>query len=192
MYETTHTEFDGESESDADAADEVAVQVEAGYEGRSVVGTATGTVREHTSGESDGQYRHDTAEGLSVVVAGSRSISEYVSTEGAGVLVANAIEESEFAVNEVVSGTARGVDQVGEKWADKRGISIEHFPADWDEHGRAAGPIRNQEMVEYADAVVAVHVGASKGTADLIEKARRTLGDERVSVVNIGGLERWC
>lgn len=161
---------------------------------RSVLGTAesASSQGEDVNGGSPDGYQHDTQSGWSVILTGSRSISDVVSTSGAEMLLANAIEDSGFEVSEVVSGTARGGDQLGEKWAERRGIPIERFPADWDSHGRSAGPIRNQQMIEYADALVAVHVGDSKATGDKIDKARSTLGRERVEVVNIGGLSQWC
>lgn len=50
----------------------------------------------------------------------------------------------------VVSGTARGADTCGELWAGKHGIAVKKFPADWNAHGKKAGPIRNNMMAEYA------------------------------------------
>ena len=56
---------------------------------------------------------------------------------------------------EVVSGTARGADKLGEEWAKANDYPITHFPADWKKYGKMAGPQRNQKMAEYADALVA-------------------------------------
>lgn len=123
--------------------------------------------------------------GLSVIVAGSRSILDCLSPAGQRRLVAEAVAESGFPVAEIVSGTARGVDQLGEEWADEHGIPVERFPADWDTHGRAAGPIRNEEMAKYADALVAIHVDESRGTADMIDTARDLLGSDRVHRVPV-------
>ena len=50
----------------------------------------------------------------------------------------------------VVSGCANGADRCGETWAMLHNISIRKFPADWERHGRAAGPIRNAQMADYA------------------------------------------
>ena len=68
-------------------------------------------------------------------------------------------------VTEVVSGGASGADAEGETWAKAHGIPIKRFPADWNTHGRAAGPIRNKQMAEYADAVVLFPGG--RGTASM-------------------------
>lgn len=58
------------------------------------------------------------------------------------------------AITEVVSGGAKGADTEGERWAEKHNITIQVFPANWKEHGRAAGPIRNRQMAVYADACI--------------------------------------
>jgi hypothetical protein len=56
-------------------------------------------------------------------------------------------------VTEVVSGGALGADRGGEMWAAAERIPIKFFRPDWEEYGKAAGPIRNRQMAEYADAV---------------------------------------
>jgi hypothetical protein len=61
---------------------------------------------------------------------------------------------NEIPITEVVSGGASGADKGGEQYAEDKQIPVRKFPADWKEHGRAAGPIRNREMAQYADAVV--------------------------------------
>lgn len=71
----------------------------------------------------------------------------------------------------IVSGTARGADQLGERYAAERGYQVERFPADWENDGKAAGPIRNAQMAAYADALVAFWDGRSRGTKDMIERA---------------------
>ena len=72
---------------------------------------------------------------------------------------------------EVVCGEARGADTLGKEWAILRGASVKSFPADWDKHGRAAGPIRNGEMADYADILVAFWDGKTKGTKNMIDQA---------------------
>lgn len=69
------------------------------------------------------------------------------------------------AVSKVVSGCARGVDFAGERWAAQNHIPVSKFPADWTKHGKSAGPIRNREMAEYADAVALFPGG--RGTQDM-------------------------
>ncbi len=74
-------------------------------------------------------------------------------------------------IEEVVTGGATGADECGESWARLHGISIQCFPADWKKHGKAAGPIRNRQMAEYADAV-ALFPG-NKGTQDMYNAAEK-------------------
>lgn len=52
--------------------------------------------------------------------------------------------------DELWHGDCRGVDTLCKKWAEARGVETVPFAADWDAHGTAAGPIRNQAMVEAA------------------------------------------
>ena len=55
----------------------------------------------------------------------------------------------------LVSGAATGVDTLARISADKYGIPIKECPADWKKYGRAAGPIRNKQLVQASDAVLA-------------------------------------
>lgn len=73
----------------------------------------------------------------------------------------------------IVSGTARGADRLGERYAYDRGYGIKRFPADWRNNGKAAGIIRNTDMANYADALIAFWDGQSKGTLNMIETAKR-------------------
>lgn len=74
-------------------------------------------------------------------------------------------------VDAMICGGARGADRLAQDWAGMRGIVCRAYPADWEAHGRAAGPIRNQQMldVEKPDLVVAFPGG--RGTADMVERA---------------------
>ena len=111
-----------------------------------------------------------------VIVAGSRGFADY------HLLCAKMdFFTSDHSAVEVVSGTARGADQLGDRWARERGHAIKKFPADWDAHGKRAGFIRNIQMAEYADALVAFWDGESRGTKHMIEEMRRL--DKPVRVV---------
>lgn len=78
----------------------------------------------------------------------------------------------------VVHGAARGVDEAAGALARGLGITVEEFPAGWATHGRAAGHIRNQAMLEAgADLVVAIKAGFNwkldrGGTEDMVRRAR--------------------
>lgn len=79
------------------------------------------------------------------------------------------INKCPWKITEVVSGKAKGVDTAGELWACARGIHVEPFEANWPLYGLSAGPIRNEEMAIYADALILVWDGKSKGSTDMFE-----------------------
>ena len=73
----------------------------------------------------------------------------------------------------VVNGGARGADLMAKQWAEHHAIEARSVAADWGLHGRAAGPIRNQSMLDkyVPDLVVAFPGG--KGTADMVRRSRK-------------------
>lgn len=73
--------------------------------------------------------------------------------------------------SEVVSGGSKGADFEGECWAATNGLPKKRFVANWKEEGRAAGPIRNRKMAQYADALIALPGGA--GTKNMISEAKK-------------------
>jgi len=68
----------------------------------------------------------------------------------------------------IISGTAKGADQMGEDYAKYRDLPVERYPADWNTHGRAAGYYRNVEMAKTATHLIAFWDGVSKGTQHMI------------------------
>lgn len=76
-------------------------------------------------------------------------------------------------VTEVVSGHARGADQMGEMWAHEHDIPVKLFPADWKTHGKLAGFVRNEQMAEYADQAVVFWNGKSPGSYNMIYQMRK-------------------
>ena len=103
---------------------------------------------------------------MKTIIAGGRDIHDYQ-------LVLDAIKESQFGISTVVSGGAKGVDALGERYAESMNLALNVFEADWATHGRAAGPIRNRKMAENAEALIAVWDGKSRGTKNMIETARK-------------------
>ena len=105
---------------------------------------------------------------MRLIVAGSRDFVdyEYLSAVLDGV-------STYVDTIEIVSGCARGADALGERFAEERGMEITRFPADWGTHGRAAGYIRNVEMADYADALIAFWDGKSRGTRHMIDIATK-------------------
>jgi hypothetical protein len=74
-------------------------------------------------------------------------------------------------VTEVVCGKARGADTLGEHWAIWNSLPVKYFPADWEKYGKRAGYLRNKEMAEYADSLLAFWDGKSRGTKHMIDLA---------------------
>lgn len=103
---------------------------------------------------------------LKVAVVGSRNyqnlkeVEEFVNSLPQGTIV--------------ISGGARGVDRVAEEAARKRGLRIEIYKPDWRKYGKRAGLIRNTQIVNNADMIVAFWDKKSRGTQDTIKKAQRT------------------
>lgn len=102
---------------------------------------------------------------MEVIIAGSRGIGSYY-------FVRDKIGASGFEITKVISGGAQGVDQLGEQYARDNGIRFDVFPAEWDKYGRAAGYVRNKQMSETADALIAIWDGQSPGTLHMIDIAR--------------------
>ena len=101
---------------------------------------------------------------MKTIIAGSRNIEEYQA-------ILDAIEASGFEITEVISGGARGVDSLGERYGTEKGIPVKVFPADWESDGRKAGIMRNKKMAAYAEALIAVMFNNSKGTSHMISES---------------------
>ena len=107
---------------------------------------------------------------MKVIIAGSRDITDIEKV--ASILTEAFIELKVEGPVEIVSGCAKGVDFIGETFANFCEYDLKRFPADWATHGKAAGPIRNKQMAEYADAAIVIHNG-SRGSLNMIEQMRK-------------------
>lgn len=104
---------------------------------------------------------------MKLIIAGSRTITDIKT-------IVKAFNESDFNdITAIVSGTAQGVDKLGELFAKRQNIKVKRFPADWDAYGKSAGYRRNAEMAKYADCLLAVWDGKSKGTSHMIDLMKR-------------------
>lgn len=90
-----------------------------------------------------------------------------------------------FKPTEVIHGGCRGVDTLAGEWAKRNGIPVREFKADWDKFGRAAGPIRNQQMLDEAKPDLVVMFPGGIGTRNMANLARNA-GVE-VQEVNLYG-----
>lgn len=75
-------------------------------------------------------------------------------------------------IGKVVTGGAAGADLLAAEWARARGVEQEDLAADWAKHGRAAGPIRNAEILERYQPAAVIAFPGGRGTADMVRKAK--------------------
>lgn len=123
-----------------------------------------------------------------VIIAGSRTFDDYKFCEkkcnevfsklhNDGVLTG--IVEKDIRNIEIISGTAKGADKLGELFAANYNIPAKQFPAEWDKYGKSAGHIRNEQMAKYATSdgamgvLIAFWRDMSKGTQNMINLANR-------------------
>lgn len=105
-----------------------------------------------------------------LVVAGSRNVMDYEAlSRWLDILLA----QRDPANVSIVSGTAPGVDRMGEAYAESRGLPVWQMPALWKEQGKAAGFIRNQQMSWFGTHLAAMWDGQSPGTRGMIDLATR-------------------
>ena len=104
---------------------------------------------------------------MRTIIAGSRDATEKA------VLEAMSWCPWSAGISCVLSGTARGADKYGEVWADRAGIEVIRYPAQWDLYGKSAGYRRNASMALAADNLIAVWDGESVGTKHMIDLANK-------------------
>jgi hypothetical protein len=73
----------------------------------------------------------------------------------------------------LITGSRRGADGLACDWAEERNIPLQVFDADWQIHGRAAGPIRNREMASFQGLELVVAFPGGNGTANMISLAKQ-------------------
>lgn len=100
---------------------------------------------------------------MKTIIAGSRDIIDYETVKA---VIAEA-QAAGFVITEVVSGRADGVDTLGERWAEENNIPIKKFPADWS-IGKSAGAVRNNKMAKYADQLILIYDGESRGSTHML------------------------
>ena len=112
-----------------------------------------------------------------IIIAGSREFNDYrkmvTKLDELGIHLLATMDDIE-----IVSGHCSGADICGEKFAKAYNYPLKIFPADWDKYGKAAGPIRNEQMAKYAaeadrGMLIAFPIGESKGTRNMIKLAKQ-------------------
>lgn len=114
-----------------------------------------------------------------LIVAGGRDFADYPRLSSIVYAMAD-VELADKAVS-IVSGMARGADALGYRFAKEHNVQCYEFPADWDKYGKRAGFVRNAQMGDFADGLLAFWNG-SNGTGNMIAYMK-TLG-KPVTVVN--------
>lgn len=105
-----------------------------------------------------------------VIIAGVRNFSDYE------LLKEKCDEFLQVLTDKVIivlSGHASGTYSLGERYAQEKGYKIESYPADWKRYGKDAGNIRNGQMINAADALIAFWDGKSKAAKNVIDFARQ-------------------
>lgn len=105
---------------------------------------------------------------MKLIIAGSREFDDYDLLRD---VIIRTYPDPYLVIEEIVSGTARGADKLGERFASQFGIRLKQFPANWERWGKSAGYIRNADMAVYANALLAFWDGESKGTRHMIDTA---------------------
>ena len=103
---------------------------------------------------------------MRTIIAGSRTCKDYTKLK-------EAIASAPFTPVVVLSGTAKGVDKMGERWANENNIPIERYYPQWNLFGHSAGYKRNCLMAVNADALIALWDGESRGTMHMIDIATK-------------------
>lgn len=103
---------------------------------------------------------------MKIAIIGSREFNDYN-------LLVNVLNPVKHKITLIVSGGARGADSLAERFAQENKIQTTIFLPDWDKHGKKAGFLRNQDIINTADVVIAFWNGESPGTKHSIELAKK-------------------
>lgn len=103
---------------------------------------------------------------MKLAIIGSRSFNDYSKLQ-------SELKDYASEVTQVISGGAKGADQLGEKWAKEMSKPTTIFLPDWEKYGKSAGFIRNLDIVKNCDMLVAFWDGESKGTLHSIKEAKK-------------------
>lgn len=116
---------------------------------------------------------------LRIIIAGSREFNDYKLLKTSIRDILKNISLESINKIKIISGTARGADQLGERFAKQFNLQVVKFPAKWDIFGKRAGYIRNEEMAKYSvkdgnyGMLVAFWDGKSRGTKHMIDLSKK-------------------
>lgn len=72
----------------------------------------------------------------------------------------------------LIHGGAKGADMLAARWAWTRDVAQDRYEADWKQHGKAAGPLRNQQMIDKGKPDLVIAFPGGRGTADMVRRAK--------------------
>ena len=103
---------------------------------------------------------------MQLIIAGSRTFTDYQ-------LLCQTLALERSRITQVLTGGARGADQLGYRWAWKHAVKHQLFRADWERFGKSAGVRRNYQMAQIGDVLVCFWDGVSKGSAHMMQCMRQ-------------------
>lgn len=107
---------------------------------------------------------------MKLIIAGSRTLNvSPMFIQESCLFFLKHISSVEF----ISGGCPTGIDNSVKYMTKVHAFKYKEFPADWDQYGKAAGPIRNKEMAEYADALLLIWDGSSKGSANMKKEMQK-------------------
>jgi len=115
---------------------------------------------------------------MRILVCGDRNFTDYE-------LLCDVLQDYNSDKTVIIEGGASGADSLARQWAIERYIDFKEYPADWEKYGKAAGPIRNKQMLDEGkpELVITFLAKDSKGTKNMIEQA--TKANVPVKMINI-------
>ena len=122
---------------------------------------------------------------MKIIIAGGRDFNNYNILDKVISKIVNIEKDI------IISGAARGADSIGADWAKKHSVPVKMYHANWDRYGKSAGYIRNAEMGENADALIAFWDGKSKGTLNMIKTMQLNKKPYRIFDYEGNEIARW-
>ena len=103
---------------------------------------------------------------MRVLVCGGRDFGD-----GARLCAELAVLHAQTPFTCLIHGAAKGADEMAGAWASSRNIQVAVFQADWETYRRAAGPIRNKQMLDEGKPDLVVAFPGGRGTANMVKQA---------------------
>ena len=110
---------------------------------------------------------------MKLAVIGSRSFDDKMILE-------KVLNEVKTSIGLIITGGAKGADQLAEQWANNNNIPVQIIKPDWSKYGRSAGIVRNKQIIELCDSCLAFWDSQSKGTLSGINHCKKILKPIRV------------